>query len=1343
MAAVSSAGSDLSEDTTQSNPFSDQTDLSSAYATDERPTIDELPFRTAKPSFLSLFRFMRRTDVIPLLAFVATCMVTAVYPSANAVLIGSIVNCFNDYLVTTDPSYNLLAQVQPYLISMALIGIGCIFLWTVIMFTCQCFTDSQIEHARNMLLDSLMEKDMAWYDALDSSGALMTKCEKFFDEYDSGMGYNFSVYIFHVIDMLFALGVGLYFSWRLMLVILCAIPAIAIVHGVLSKEITNLTAQENTISAHTAKIVNWAVAAIQTVQLFNAQSIEATKFTSDSTLSSAVNKKIAFFNALQQALTKFIVLLLIMGAFWYGGTLVRTGHISAGSVLTVYWTANVVMHSVSNFGPKVMAIEKAQVAMESVRAIIDSGKRANEEHKQHKSSSNLFEGQIRFSHVNFAYPSRSSEQVLKDVSFSIPPRQLTFIIGESGSGKSSLHSLLLSLYRPSSGEITISGIDVEFIDNALLRQKITVVQQDSVLFCDTIAQNIRLGSRSPGPVKNSQMTHAITMAMMTEMLNKLPDGIDTVVKDGTLSGGQRQRVALARAIIRNSPILILDEATSALDPASQSLIIDAIRAWRADRTTIIVTHNLSQVGQDDRVIVMQSGKVAQCGLRYELEADPAGPLRNLSQAAHENIRNQREPWHEMDSHYSDDDLDEIFHPPHYSVMPHSQSRISAGDVLRSIETKPSTFSNQLKPDDIEIQDIEFETITIADEDLEPKVQQQKESSISIIRFLFLCMQTQSRKFLMALGIIFALINGAAMPLFSYSFARLLYSIFPSDDGTYETSYKWPFIVLGISVVDSLSAFGNLLALDVAGEVWTARIKNIAFRKVLTRNWSWFLEVAPVARLEESAGAKRTSLSRVLVNVADDMRTILSRILAPVISAVVMLSVAVIWAMVVGWELTLVGLAMIPIVAGCGQLSSLNASFWTKLYAKQNAAFGALAYEVATKLRTVQVLSLEHHFTKTLRALSASSRRLGYRRGICAGIVTGLNDCVENMIQVILLYTGSSFLTRDSYTLTQVLTVFTLLVFSSGTTSNILRTLPQTSKAKEGGLALLQLAMMREDESVIAGVNGRRSKDQMMQKSSSFASHGPKIEFHRVVCSYPGRRATVLSDLTMTIYAGESIAIVGESGCGKSTVANLLTRLLVPESGEITFDGHNIQSIDVELLRRHISVVMQSTKLFDGSIYQNITYGLGIQEVDMRDVEDVCRQVGIHEFIVSLPESYDMHLGDSVLLSGGQIQRMAIARALLRKPRLFIFDEMTSALDAASARQIRQVVVALSRDGIEIGGQRYKPTVIMITHSPEIMKCSDRIVVMRAGSVVEVGEFYELASNKTSSLAALLKQSSEE
>lgn len=966
---------------------------------------------------------------------------------------------------------------------------------------------------------------------------------------------------------------------------------------------------------------------------------------------------------------------------------------------------------------------------------------------------------------------------------------MTFLVGKSGSGKSTIANLLVRFYAPTSGTIFLDGHNVLDLDTAWLRNNITLVQQDTFLFNETIYTNIALGQRHRDRVTSSQIFECVQLASLEQTIAELPFGIDTRVgaKGRALSGGQSQRVALARARLRNTPVLILDESTSALDQVSRVTVLQRLRDWRAGMTTIVITHDVQQIQEHDFVYMLDNGTISrEClgsGLRPTNEWQ-ASSVRRSSRGSAEDAPIQhvqrridhrwtKRPTHRRPSFEAK--LDDLTNGQYLDV-PNMLTRASHMTVLYSgpdtvrqpsyATARWSTFPNNPNhyqdpmtfPSSAEV--LHGKATSIPLSTISGRAKRISALSVNRMagdkpmpspRLLESSGQSYRAKFggpkfeklgggaatQMSLQKIFStvwpslgsvhrvwLVSGiiatgarSALPsVFSYGIVKILETFYLQAD--YETVVsKWTLVLLGVAIADGALAFAVSFLMDVAARSWVDRLRGVAVERVLQQSKSWF-------ELDEHSTAR---LCAILDHSAEDMRHLLGRYTSLVISVVVMMAVALIWAFVLCWKITLVGLAAVPAIFGLAVALDVVS---TRLEAKANVAADNICdvfVETFTDIRTVRSLTLESYLHRKYKAVVTSAFRAGQRRAIYIGVLFGITESTMHFFAAGIFGYLTYLMATYEWSPNPIWAATTLLLLTSNRADVIISLLPQIAISAQGASRLLRLAALKPSE------EHRNCTDASLAMNDSEEA----IRLNDLTFCYPTRPlAPVLQQMSLSIPSGQCTAIVGRSGSGKSTIASLIVGLYNTEtlnkgSPSIEIFGQDIRTINPALLRSTISIVPQDPVILPGTVWDNICYGLdpGTRLTSKQNVNWAATQAAIYDFILSLPNEYDTVIGEGGLgLSGGQAQRIVIARALVRRPQILILDEATSALDLECADTIRSSLRSLTQAGSGRSSVEAM-TVVIVTHAPEMMRFADKVVVLEQGSVVEQGGFQELMSRR--------------
>jgi subfamily B ATP-binding cassette protein MsbA len=362
-------------------------------------------------------------------------------------------------------------------------------------------------------------------------------------------------------------------------------------------------------------IIHEVFSAVRVVRAFAREDYEQRRYEVESMESVGIALRARSLKAKLSPMVEMIVACGTCMVLWFGARMVLDGTLSTGSLIVFVLYLGRMYKPMQELSKMTDTYTKASVAWERIREVLQTKQDVQDLPGAVPAPALL--GGIEFDHVAFSYDPKSP--VLRDVSFRIAPGEMAALVGPTGSGKSTITSLVARFYDPTAGAVKIDGFDIRQFRQATLRQQISFVLQETLLFHGTIASNIAYGKSG---ATTEEIVRAAEQANATEFIDKMPDGYDTIVGERgvTLSGGQRQRIAIARALIRNLPILILDEPTSGLDAESEKLVFDALDRLMEGKTSIVIAHRLATIRRADKIFVIERGEVVETGKHDELLA---------------------------------------------------------------------------------------------------------------------------------------------------------------------------------------------------------------------------------------------------------------------------------------------------------------------------------------------------------------------------------------------------------------------------------------------------------------------------------------------------------------------------------------------------------------------------------------------------------------------------------------------------------------------------------------------------------------------------------------------------
>jgi len=550
------------------------------------------------------------------------------------------------------------------------------------------------------------------------------------------------------------------------------------------------------------------------------------------------------------------------------------------------------------------------------------------------------------------------------------------------------------------------------------------------------------------------------------------------------------------------------------------------------------------------------------------------------------------------------------------------------------------------------------------------------------------------------GCLGAAVNGGIQPCFSILFSELL-KVFqqPVINQNDINLYSGLFVAIGVCAFIANTVQASMFARS--GEELTARIRALGFKSMLRQQMAYFDDHM------NSTGALTTRLA----TDASKVQGITGVRLGSIIQSFFALGVALGIAFVSGWQLTFVTLAFVPFMILAGMITMKILTGKSGSESKAFERSGKISQEATVNIRTVVSLTKERHIYQNFEDSLELPNEQAVSKAWLYGVAFGFSQCIIFFAYAATFRFGGWLVGTDKMTSSNVYRCMMSVIFGAFAVGQSSSFLPDFAEGKIATNRLFKLidSVPKIDSSNPDGTVIKKSEGRINFKS---------LKFH-----YPTRPdVKVLKDLNAAIKPGNTVAFVGQSGCGKSTCIQLLERFYDPTDGSVLLDGNKVDEMQIANLRSHFGIVSQEPVLFDRSIKENIQYGDNSREADMDEIITAAKNANIHSFISGLPEQYETNVGSKgTQLSGGQKQRIAIARALLRNPRVLLLDEATSALDTESEKIVQQALDAASQGR----------TCIIIAHRLSTIKNADAIFVIENGRVVESGTHDELLSKQGS------------
>ncbi|KAF2156311.1 ABC multidrug transporter SitT [Myriangium duriaei CBS 260.36] len=1301
-----------------------------------------------------------KTDVGTLLLGILSSIASGIPFPLIGILFGQLLNDFNSATCDTGGSadeeqngINDKILIIVYLAIAQFVTIYC-------HLTCWSLNGARLaQRLREAYLQNLLRQEPSYFDKLPP-GEVASRLNGDIQTIRSGTSEKVGICLSSFSFFVTAYIVAFIKDYRLAGELCSLVPAYFIMSFAGSHYIEKYSALMSDYAASAASIASEALQNIVVVQAFGANARLEGKFSKELKASEAQGLKKATAVGIQTGVLYFIAYSANGLAFWQASIriadAVRSNSAGAtvGATFTVVFIlieATLLLSQVAPFihlfGAAIASHRKLREDMDR-DSLIDANSATG-----HRLTT--VTGGFEFRNVSFTYPSRPEITVLDDFNLRIPANKHTALVGLSGSGKSTIAGLVTRLYDPTHGQVYFDGHDLRDLNARDLRSALSLVQQEPSLLERSLLENIAHGLINSKSAEHEKLLTTLLGTDLSDVAEDVRKGKDLfsaaqergpyveqivalVQKAATLadadgfitalqhsygtnvgssgrliSGGQKQRVALARALIKDPAVLILDEATASLDSRSEQRIQQAISKISSGRTMITIAHRLSTITNADNIVVMHKGLIVEQGSHAELMA------KNGAYADLVNLQTVRSTAGKDDE-----------------FPPRAKSPAGTTDIiLKDLEKQMSnSFDDGFESAEktalpaMSSRPVEHsEDKSDGEEGEEEEPATPSKSLGALLSGYWPALRPHLLIILVAL--LGSTIVGGAFSGEAVIFGNTVGSLNPCNSIASIRS-KGNFFGLMFFILAIIEFFANIVSW--AGFGWVSEkmvytVRVLSFRSLFEQDLQW----------HQSEGRTPTMLLSYITRDGNALAGLSGSVVGTLFSITVNLIAAVILTHIIAWRIALVCLSLVPLLLGCGLMELRVLGKFEEKHENAYTKSVAIGVEAIGSIKTVACLSLEDEILRVYRRSLHGPRKDTFKVTIQASFWQAMTYFLGNLVNALAYWWGAKQIIAHNYTQTQFLIVVFSLLVGALLWSQMFALAPELSAARAAMARILSLIELGS-----AGMQGHVHPpptpaldiESSAEKVSPYPISGAasSVKFVDVHFSYPARPdIPVLKGLNIHVRPGQCCALVGPSGAGKSTIISLVERLYTPSSGAILIDGADVTQTRDVAFRDSIALVPQESVLFEGSVEFNV--GLGArpgQVVSLEEIQEACRLANIHDVIEGLPEGYQTLCGpNGNQFSGGQKQRLAIARALVRKPGLLILDESTSALDAESERLLQRGLDEASKG----------TTVVAIAHRLNTIRKADVIFYIEEGRCEVWGTHEELLERSEGYRANVMHQ----
>lgn len=1143
----------------------------------------QLDTPTVSISYLSLFRYATNVEwAIIAVASICAIAAGAVMPLMTVVF-GSLSGTFQKVFQGSITQSQFNDQLVRYVLYFVYLFIG-EFCTCYIATVGWIYVGERISsRIRENYLSAILRQNVGYFDKL-GAGEITTRITADANLVQDGISEKVGLVQQALATFITAFIIGFVKYWKLTLILCSTIFAIVFTMGGGSTFIMKYNKQSLASYALGGTVVEEVFSSIRNAVAFGTQDKLARQYNEHLIVAEFWGRKMKTVLASMLGAMMTIVYLNYGLAFWMGSRYLVKGEMSLSDVLTILLAVMIGAFSLGNIGPWLQAFTTATAAASKMYSTIDRVSPLDPTSKEGRKLETL-QGGVELRGVKHIYPSRPEVTVMDGVNLVVEAGKTTALVGASGSGKSTIVGLVERFYDPVGGDVLLDGVNVQELNLHWLRQQISLVQQEPVLFATTIYHNIRHGligtqyEHFEDDKVREMIYNAARMSNAHDFVSSLPEGYETNVGERgfLLSGGQKQRIAIARAIVSDPKILLLDEATSALDTKSEGVVQAALDRAAQGRTTIVIAHRLSTIKTADKIVVMSQGRIVEQGNHNDL-LERKQAYYNLVEAQRIAAESEKIEEEEVDLTETDDE---------------HIKRIASSSDKGAFSADPD--------DDVAARLKRTQTGKSESSVALSKKQPEKAKNYSLWNLIRLIASFNRQEWLLMVGGLFwSIIAGGGNPTQAVFFAKSISALSrpPSQYGELRSEANfWSLMYLMLALTQLISFTGQGLCFAICSERLIHRVRDTAFRTMLRQDIAFF------DKEENSAGALTSFLSTETTALAGLSGATLGTIFTVLTTLIGALSLGI----SIGWKLGLVCASTIPVLLSCGFLRFWILARFEQRSKKAYESSASYACEATSAIRTVASLTREEDVYANYHQQLVDQGAKNLRSILKSSTLYALSQSGMFLCTALGFWYGGTLISTGEYTLFQFFVCFAAITFGAQSAGTIFSFAPDMGKAKH---AAIQLKTLFDRKPEI---------DTWSKDGERINTMEGLIEFRNVHFRYPTRpEQPVLRGLDLSVKPGQYVALVGASGCGKSTTIALLERFYDPLTGGIYADGKEISSLNINDYRNYIALVSQEPTLYQGTIKENILLGADRENVPEEAVVKACKDANIYDFIMSLP-----------------------------------------------------------------------------------------------------------------------------